>query len=419
MEYNNVPGGTEPVARKYSFPDGHWNWPVDLTHQHAVRAGNMVFTGGQVDLDPRGNVRNPGNLDVQCVNALAYMDDLFQDLGVDRHDLVRIVAYFCGDATDEERYIGLIANWLGPDVRPVISTICMPELCYPDMRVEIEGVAMRAENDERLPRTCLRLDDMPALHPAFSHVVRCGEMIFTSDMSSVSGSGIVGAPHDIVSQTTRMMDRVVSSLRAVDADIQDVVKLNVFFSGSDNAEDWAAAARVRADYFSDPGPAATGISVPNFPQAGLATKIAVTAIAGENCGTMERSYSWPEGHWDWTIPLPYKHGNKCGHMIHLGGQVSLDSAANVIDPDDMVAQTKRAMNNIASILAEFGATLDDVVKVTTFYQGAASAEVLHENLMVRSESYTAPGPATTGVPVRNLIYDQMVIEIDVIAMLED
>lgn len=84
----------------------------------------------------------------------------------------------------------------------------------------------------------------------------------------------------------------------------------------------------------------------------------------------------------------------------------------------MVAQTKRAMANVKGVLAEFGATLDDVVKVTTFYQGEASAEALHENLLIRSKSYTVPGPATTGIPMPALVYEQMVIEIEVIAMLD-
>ena len=111
-------------------------------------------------------------------------------------------------------------------------------------------------------------------------------------------------------------------------------------------------------------------------------------------------------------------------VAHIGrSSVNLDegaifNSANVIDPDAMVAQTKRSMAYIANVLAEFDATLDDVVKVATFYQGQASAEVLHENLMIRSNSYTEPGPATTGIPVRNLVYPSMIIEIEVIAMID-
>jgi len=85
---------------------------------------------------------------------------------------------------------------------------------------------------------------------------------------------------------------------------------------------------------------------------------------------------------------------------------------------NMVEQTRIAMRNIESVLNGMGATLEDVVKVTTFYQGSASAEALHENLLIRSASFHYPGPATSGIPVTHLVYESMVIEIEVIAMLD-
>ena len=61
------------MARTYSFPDGHWNWPVLLTHKHGVRHDEMVYTGGQVDLDPQGNVLNPDLLEPQVRNSMNYL----------------------------------------------------------------------------------------------------------------------------------------------------------------------------------------------------------------------------------------------------------------------------------------------------------------------------------------------------------
>ena len=125
--------------------------------------------------------------------------------------------------------------------------------------------------------------------------------------------------------------------------------------------------------FPIPGPAATGIPLPAFPHPGLTTKIAATAICDIDAYAQDadRRCVWPDGHWNWSAPMPYKHGNICNNVIHIGGQVSLDSMANVIHPGDMVSQTRVAMANLAKVLAEFEATLDDVVKVTTFYQGNA------------------------------------------------
>lgn len=403
--------------RRYSFPDGHWNWPVQLTHHHAVRAGDLVFTGGQVDLTPDGVVRNVGDLHAQTANSMQYMAHLMADLDVGLSDLVKLVVYYTGDAADEAALLTQLADIIGHDVKPVISLINNPELCYPGMRVEIEGVAMRAPNGDPIPRDQHWLADMPALPKTFSHVLRAGDMIFASDVSALNADGSVAHPGDLPAQSALMMQRLSRVLAAVGADLSDVVKVNTFYVGDGTVENWAKAATIRADCFADPGPAATGIPLPTFPHNGLMTKICATAVkAPPGAAPLTREYAWPTGHWDWTTPLPYKHGNKVGNIIHLGGQVALNEQAQVLHPGDMVTQTRIAMDNISSVLKEFGATLDDIVKVTTFYQGSASAEALHKNLLIRSASYTAPGPATTGVPVAELVYDQMVIEIEVIAI---
>lgn len=405
------------MTRRYSFPDGHWDWPVKLTHHHAVRAGDMIFTGGQVDLDAQGNVRNIGDLTAQCRNSMAYMANLFSDLGVDFDDLVRVVVYYVGDANDEGHLLELLSQIIGDTARPVISMINMPELCYPDMLTEIEGVAMRRPDGARLPKQCHRLEDMPYLPDGFSHVVRSEDMVFTSEMSALTPHGTVEAPDNIPAQTAKTMERLTRALSAVGSGLQDVVKLNTFYQDDLHGSAWAKAAGLRASNFSEPGPAATGIPVPGFAQEGLTTKIAATAIC-TSATDEPKNFAWPDGHWNWTTPLPYKHGNRCGNLIHIGGRVALNHQAQVLQPGDMVAQTKIAMENLSKVLAEFGATLDDVVKVTTFYQGSASAEALHENLLIRSNSYTEPGPATTGIPIPALIYEGMVIEIEAIAIMD-
>jgi enamine deaminase RidA (YjgF/YER057c/UK114 family) len=406
------------VARIYSFPQDHWNWPVDLTHQQGVRAGEMILTGGQVDLTPEGAVRNPRDLEAQCVGAMTYMRILLKDLGSSTSDLVRLVVYFVGAEAEEKAVLAQIAAFIGPDVMPVVNTISLDELCYPDMMIEIEGIAMRGASGETIERECLRDPRLPMLADAYSHVVRCSDMIFVSDMSALGADGCVQNVGDITAQSKTMMENLSAALSLVGADMDDLVKLNTFYLGGGTAEDWAAAAKVRIAYLNEPGPAATGIPVTRFAQDSLCTKIGATAMLNADGSRIEKTYSWPDGHWDWPTHLPFKHGNRCGGMIHVGGQVSMDADANVLVAEDMVSQTRTAMENIQKVLAEFGADLDDVVKVTTFYQGNASAQSLHENLLIRSGSYTAPGPATTGIPMAALAYQGMVIEIEVIAMLD-
>lgn len=406
------------MKRKHSWPDNHWNWPVQLTHKQGVRCGEMIFTGGQVDLSESGEVRHPNNIDIQCENAMSYLEQVLVELESGFSELVKLMVYFVGDAAAEKRLLTLIGTSIGEEVRPVINTVSMPELCYPGMLVEIEGVAMRSENGDQLERKCFHHNELPSLPQTFSHVVKCGDMIFTGDMSALSPHGEIESPDDLLEQTQTMMDKLTVALRLAGAGMSDVVKLNVFYVGDGTSENWEGPAQIRADYFDNPGPAATGIALKRFSQPGMLTKIAVTAMRSAAGDALQKQFAWPQGHWNWTMPLPYKHGNRCKQMIHVGGQVSLNNTGQAIDPGDMSAQTFRAMDNIKQVLAEFGGALDDVVKVTTFYQGQASNDGLHGNLLIRSNSYSEPGPATTGIPVPFLVYEDMVIEIEVIAMLD-
>ena len=316
--------------------------------------------------------------------------------------------------------LDIIASRLPDASNPVVSTICLPALCYPGMRIELEGVVIDPDYRTDNNPAFFRSETLPSLNKQFSHVVRCNDLIFTGDVSAIKTDGTLEASGDLISQTRAMMENLGVVLSLANTGFDQVLKLNVFYQGDGTAENWEAPAAIRAAFFNDPGPAATGIALKRFAQQGLMTKIAVTAHSTET-GSSDADnygvrYSWPDGHWNWTTTLPYKHGNRCGKVIHLGGQVALDTNADVLHPDDIVAQTHVALDNIKTILADLDASMDDVIKVTTFYQGAASAEALHENLLVRSSAFQTPGPATSGIPVPYLVYEQMMIEIEVIAI---
>ncbi len=212
------------------------------------------------------------------------------------------------------------------------------------------------------------------------------------------------------------MDRIGLVLGRLGADFADVVKIKNWYRGAGQFEDWEGAARVRAAYFREPGPAATGIPLPRHWRKGHCIRSDVIAMRGSDGARLAKSHVWPDGHWDWPIHLPYKHGVRCGNMVFLGGQVALTPKGAVIEPDDLVAQTRISMDMIRRVLEGHGLGLDDTVKVTAYYEGGASADQLHANLSIRSGSFTEPGPASTGIPLPALAYDGMTIEIEIVAM---
>jgi len=405
--------------KSHSWPDNHWHWPVELSHYHGVRRGGFIFTGGQADLDGQGNVGNPDALEQQTVNVLAHVSAILTDLDASLNDLVKLVIYFTGDASDEANILELIAQRLDEATRPVVSTVCLPALCSPGMRIELEAIAIDPSQLGYQKPVYFRNAELPALHAHFSHLVRCNDLIFTGDISAIGNYGEVQAEDDVIDQTHIMMQQLNRALVVVGASVSQVVKINVFYVGDGTADNWEEPAAIRAAYFQNSGPAATGIAVKSFPQAGLMTKMCITLAAaapGAQLPLVPVRYSWPSDHWNWTTALPYQHGNRFGQIIHLGGQVALDAESNVLHPNNVVEQTHIALENVRVLLADLGATMNDVVKVTTFYQGNASASDLHQNLLIRSAAFKKPGPATSGIPVPHLVYESMVIEIDVIAI---
>jgi enamine deaminase RidA (YjgF/YER057c/UK114 family) len=135
---------------------------------------------------------------------------------------------------------------------------------------------------------------------------------------------------------------------------------------------------------------------------------------------LPRSHVWPDNHWDWPVHLPYRHGIRCGDLIFLGGQVPLNPDASVAHKGDLVAQTNMAMEYIRRVLAEMHLGFKHVLRINTFYATGGVIDtderIWKDNLHARFAHFEPPGPATTGIPMPYLAYEDMNIEIDIIAM---
>ena len=62
---------------------------------------------------------------------------------------------------------------------------------------------------------------------------------------------------------------------------------------------------------------------------------------------------------------PYSQAVKAGNFIYVSGQLPIDAKTGEM-PADIKSQTRQSLENVASILAEAGATLDNVVKSTVY-----------------------------------------------------
>lgn len=62
---------------------------------------------------------------------------------------------------------------------------------------------------------------------------------------------------------------------------------------------------------------------------------------------------------------PYSQAVMAGNFIYVSGQLPINGATGEM-PDDIKEQTRQSLENVKAILAEAGATLDNVVKSTVY-----------------------------------------------------
>ena len=60
----------------------------------------------------------------------------------------------------------------------------------------------------------------------------------------------------------------------------------------------------------------------------------------------------------------FSQGVQVGNTLYMAGQVAMDEAGGI--PEDLVEQMKLAYQNVAAVLAEFGADMDNIVDETWF-----------------------------------------------------
>ena len=406
------------LPRRYLSPSGHWRLGPHVTNNsQGIACGRMIFVAGQVDLDEAGRICHSGDLDVQTRVVMDHVGRILAEAGAQKSDLVKLTIFYVNDGSvDEDDLLRLIAGQLGSIVGPgpVVTTVPLPGLAHPGMMIEIEGIAMRDPDGRRLPRAAVWSPDSPLLPSPFSQAVRCGEMILTGGVSARDQATMRAG--DIVGQSEIVLRRLDCLLGELGADLNDVVKTNMFTVDEPAKAARGNSALIRAGFYREPGPAATSLCLSSLWPAGVMIKNDAIAMRGCDGNRLPRIHLWPGSHWNRTQHLPYCHGLRCGDFVFLGGQVSLDSSAAVLAPGDMVAQTRIAMDYVGRLLGEASLDYSHVVKVNSFYGGGVGVNVLRPNLETRFSYFPAQGPTSTGVPVPRLRDDGILTEIDAIAM---
>ena len=116
-------------------------------------------------------------------------------------------------------------------------------------------------------------------------------------------------------------------------------------------------------------------------------------------------------------PTGYTHVVEvtAGRPVYVAGQVAIDPAGEVVGVGDIRAQARQVFENLRMALQAVGAGFDQVVKLNFYLVDATQLPAVRE---VRDEYVdTRQPPASTAVEVRRLVREDLLIEVEAVAVI--
>ena len=115
--------------------------------------------------------------------------------------------------------------------------------------------------------------------------------------------------------------------------------------------------------------------------------------------------------------VPYEYGAVAarGSLVFTAGACPLDARGAIVDGGHR-AQAVKAMENLETMLARYGARLDQVVKTTVFVVG--DRDDLVTTWGVVAERFSPGRPPSTLLGVATLGFERQLVEIEAVAAIQ-
>ncbi len=118
----------------------------------------------------------------------------------------------------------------------------------------------------------------------------------------------------------------------------------------------------------------------------------------------------------WSERYTYVPGLRVGNLLFLSGTTGTDEQNQIVDHNDIAAQTRAIFRKFERILNEVGATCADIVETTDYI---TTTENYSATAGIRREIFKGQFPASTGVIVAGLLREGALIEISAVALIPE
>lgn len=117
----------------------------------------------------------------------------------------------------------------------------------------------------------------------------------------------------------------------------------------------------------------------------------------------------------WESIVAYSRAVRVGNVVEVAGTTAVEGD-QVMFPYDAYNQTQYVLLKIQQALEDAGATIDSVVRTRMYVTDIDQWEQIGK---AHGEVFTGINPAATMVEVSRLISPELVVEIEVTAIIED
>jgi enamine deaminase RidA (YjgF/YER057c/UK114 family) len=380
-----------------------------------IRAGNYVYLTGQTGFTLEGELKGVGDARVQTYQALENIEALMEMAGGSLADVVKIVVY----VTDRS---------LRPSVYPVIGErfghrypcstgLVVKGLAREELLVEIDAWAFI--DDEASKKRLVRSHDvgrsaLPGTGGQAAQCYRGGNLVYLQGQVGWTLEGDLTHPRDPAGQARQAMENIKALMGMAGGSLSDIVR--TVYSTPEREHRRHAYPAIRP-YFEGPLPAGTGLIVKGLAREEMLIEVDAFGFI-DSPGATKRVIRTHDlgpagmlGNSGAAI-----QATRAGNWVFLQGQVGWTLDAELVAVGDAAGQARQAMDNIEALMEMAGGTLRDVARVVVY---VTDREVRHRAYPVIRERIGDVWPCGTGVVVKGLAREEMLVEIDAYGFIDD